>query len=434
MACKTCSLFVFSTFVSRALSAPPSAAPSTGIIQLPIAHFNSNETGPLPLVDVGLGSPPQTVKLIIDTGSSDLISPETGSSVCQKPQQHCTQNAFGLVLGSFSPNASAGVKKTDSLLNTTFGTGESYQGPFIKANLVLGDKNQTVPGAQFALQEEGFVPDGVPSFAVFGVGPVGNEASDKPYSNIPIRMRESGVTKTSAYGVYLNDFSKSLPRCPTENHICKHIVGLTYHTGGPSGSIAFGGVDRAKFNGELQAVPLLANDQGQFPEFVVGFSSMALIDGSGQKGGATKRASANLLNDTLPTLLDTGNPELDLPVDTVRAMAQALGVETRQQNNDVLLGDVPCSLASMSMVFGFNNDATKINVPLDLLMTPGPSAGQCSIPSIIGVENGVVGGLTSLGNPFLQASYAVFDSEGQKILLGQAIINVTESDLVEYTG
>lgn len=208
MASRLCSLFVVSTLASQALSAPSAGAPTTGIVQLPIAHFNSNETGPLPLVDVGLGSPPQTVKVIIDTGSSDLISPETGSSVCKKPQQLCTQNSFGLVLGSFNPNASAGVEKTDNRLNTTFGTGESYQGPFVKANLVLGDKNQTVPAAQFALQEEGFVPDGVPSFAVFGVGPVGNEASDTPYSNVPIRMKEAGVTKTSAFGVYLNDFSK----------------------------------------------------------------------------------------------------------------------------------------------------------------------------------------------------------------------------------
>lgn len=211
MAPNICPLLFISTLAFQVLSAPSAGTPSTGIIQVPIEHFNSNETGPLPLVDVGLGSPPQKVKMIIDTGSSDLISPETGSSLCQKPQQLCTQNAFGLVLGSFNPNASTGVEKTDNRLNTTFGTGESYQGPYVKANLVLGDKNQTVPAAQFALQEEGFIPDGTPSFAVFGVGPVGNEASDKPYSNVPIQMKEAGVTKTSAYGVYLNDFSKSSP-------------------------------------------------------------------------------------------------------------------------------------------------------------------------------------------------------------------------------
>lgn len=46
----------------------------------------------------------------------------------------------------------------------------------------------------------------------------------------------------------------------------------------------------------------------------------------------------------------------------------------------------------------------------------------------------MAGGLTSLDNPVLQASYAVFDSEGKNILLGQAIMNTIESDLAEYTG
>lgn len=212
MTTKAALFLVASILASKVLSTPSggTSTPSSGIVQVQIAHFNSNKTGPLPLVNVGLGSPPQIVKMIIDTGSSDLISPETGSSVCRKPQQLCTQNSFGLVLGSFSPNASSGVEKTGRLLNTTFGTGESYQGPFLKSLLTLGNNNQTLSDAEFALQENGFVPDGVPSFAVFGVGPVGNEASDKPYSNVPISMKQAGVTKTSAFGIYLNDFRK----CP----------------------------------------------------------------------------------------------------------------------------------------------------------------------------------------------------------------------------
>lgn len=428
-------LLVASALAFQVLSAPSGGGStlSSGIVEVPITHFNSNKTGPLPLVDVGLGTPPQIVKMIIDTGSSDLISPETGSSVCKKPQQLCTQNSFGLVLGSFSPNASSVVEKTDLLLNTTFGTGESYQGPFVKSSLTLGNKNQTLPAAEFALQEEGFVPDGVPSFAVFGVGPVGNEASDKPYSNVPVSMKEAGVTKTSAFGVYVNDFRKFSIRLTIVIALLQHRGNLLF-AGGTPGSIAFGGVDKAKFNGELQAVPLLANDQGEFPEFVVGFSSVAVAGGNGQQGGLQRRASGNLLNGTQPALLDTGNPELDLPADTVRALAQTLGVETTNDQDAVLLGNIPCNLASMSMVFGFDNDATKINVPLDLLMVPGDSPGQCAIPSIIGLENGVGGGLVSLGNPFLQAGYAVFDSEGRKIMLGQAVMNVTESNLVEYTG
>ena len=91
------------------------------------------------------------------------------------------------------------------------------------------------------------------------------------------------------------------------------------------------------------------------------------------------------------------------------------------------------SVVRVRPVFGFDNDETKINVPLDLLMIPAASIGRCSIPSIIDVEHSVVDGLTSLCNSVLQASYAVFDCEGKKILLGQATMNAAESDLVEYT-
>lgn len=152
------------------------------------------------------------------------------------------------------------------------------------------------------------------------------------------------------------------------------------------------------------------------------------------KAGAKTSASANLLRDTQSTLLDTSNHEFDLPTDTVQTMARTLGVDTRTDKTVVLLGQSPCSTASMSMIFGFDNDETKINVPLDLFMTPAASIVQCPIPSIIDVENGVVGGFTSLGNPVLQASYAVSDSKGKNISLGQAMMNITERDLVVYIG
>lgn len=104
MTAKATLLLFASVFASKVLSASlgGNSTLSSGIVEVQIAHFNSNKTGPLPLVNVGLGSPPQTVTMIIDTGSSDLISPETGSSVCKKPQQLCTQNPFGLVLGSLA--------------------------------------------------------------------------------------------------------------------------------------------------------------------------------------------------------------------------------------------------------------------------------------------------------------------------------------------
>lgn len=177
---------------------------------MPIIHFDSEQTGIIPLVDVGIGSPPQTVRMIIDTGSSDLIVAETGSAVCKDPQQQCTKGKAGLLaLGSFDPSKSNGLAKArGETLDARFGTGEAYQGPMVKDVVTLSQSQ--IPGAEFGLMEKGTIPPNTPSFSVFGVGPVGNEGTSKQYVNVPAHMKDVGTVSKNAYGVYLNDFSKEM--------------------------------------------------------------------------------------------------------------------------------------------------------------------------------------------------------------------------------
>ncbi|OLN83337.1 putative aspartic-type endopeptidase OPSB 5 [Colletotrichum chlorophyti] len=412
-------LLVSALLPSRCLSAPAGGSSAkaangpAGVIQMPIIHFDSAATGALPLVDVGIGNPPQTIRMIIDTGSSDLIAADTGSAVCKAPQQQCTTSKTGLVLGSFDPKKSSGFSVVQGQnLNTSFGTGETYQGPMFKDTLTLG--NVQVPDAQLALMETGTIPPNTPSFQVFGVGPIGNEATAKPYLNVPARMKEAGVISRSAYGVYLNHFK------------------------GSDGSITFGGMDTAKFDGKLQEVPLIPNNRGDFPQFVVSLSSMS-VSGNAGAGGAPKnnagtRAAANFLSGPFPALMDTGNPTLNLPVEAVTGMAKALGIKTQNVPGATVLGPMPCNLGtSMNVVFGFNKDAVKMSLPFSLLMVPaegnGGAAGQCIMPQIGGLRDIE---LTSLGSPFLQAMYAVFDADERKISLAQAKLNTTESKVVPF--
>lgn len=210
-------------------------------------------------------------------------------------------------------------------------------------------------------------------------------------------------------------------------------------------------MDTAKFDGKLQDVPLIPNDQGKFAQFVVSFSSMSVANvagGSATTGKPTSRprgaaapptenAAAgprNFLTSSLPALLDTGNPALDLPLDVVVGMAKALGVKTRRDGDATLLGPIPCSKgAETNVVFGFDDDKVKMSMPLSLLMKPAggkdAAAGQCAVPQVVGLKDV---GLTSIGSPFLQAMYAVFDADSNKISLAQAKFNVTESKIVPF--
>ncbi|KAK2060576.1 eukaryotic aspartyl protease [Colletotrichum caudatum] len=373
-----------------------------GVVQLPIMHYNSDATGVIPLVDVGIGTPPQIVRMVLDTGSSDLIAAETGSNVCKNAEQQCTRGKTGLVLGSFDPRQSKGAERMQNgqSLDTSFGTGEAYRGPMIKETLTLGGSE--VPAAEIGLMETGHIPADTPSFSVFGVGPMGNEGTAKLYVNVPARMKEAGVISKNAFGIYLNDFR------------------------GSDGSITFGGMDTAKFDGKLQEIPLVRDANGNFGQFLVSFSSMSV---SGHAGAGASTQAVNFVPRPVPALLDTGNPALDLSPEVVTRMARALRVGTRQDGDVTVLSPVPCSWGdSMSLVIGFNQDTVKMSVPFSLLMVPVQGkSGQCNTPQIIGSKEVP---FTSLGAPFLQSVYAVYDMDRKTVSLARAKMNVTETNIV----
>ncbi|EFQ33063.1 eukaryotic aspartyl protease [Colletotrichum graminicola] len=403
-------LLVGALLSSLCLSAPAgngqakTAKGATGVVQLPILHYNSDDTGIVPLVDVGIGNPPQVVRMVLDTGSSDLIAAETGSTVCKSPEQQCTRSRTGLVLGSFDPRQSEGVEKVaGQALDTSFGTGESYKGPMVKETLTLGGSQ--VSAAQIGLMETGYIPPNTPSFSVFGIGPMGNEGTAKLYVNVPAHMKEMGVINRNAFGIYLNDFR------------------------GSEGSITFGGIDTAKFEGKLQEMPLVRDENGKFGQFLVSFSSMSV---SGREGTGASAQATNFVPQPIPALLDTGNPALDLSPELVTRMARELRVGTRKDGDVTMLNPVPCSWGdSMSLVLGFNQDTVKMSVPFSILMVPekGGATGQCSMPQIIGSREVP---FTSLGAPFLQAVYAVYDMDRNRISLAQAKMNTTETNIVPF--
>lgn len=224
--------------------------------------------------------------------------------------------------------------------------------------------------------------------------------------------------------------------------MCCHVAyGSNTFVGGPDGSITFGGVDTAKFQGDLKAAPLVRDNLGQLPSFVVDFSSVTLSSGNSTGQGRQRRQRNRNTVDLAPrngldvALIDSGAPSVDLPAASVRSLAKAL--DTTFNEDDGSLGNVPCSLGQqgMSLSFGFNNDNAKVQVPLELMMLPAQSTGagqaeggaDCFLP-VFATDD-----LATLGAPFMQAAYIVFDMDDQRLLMAQAVLNATESNVQEYT-
>lgn len=200
--------FLLVASLSSLCSTAPASNSATGrgVVTGSVQHLVGRAgTALIPTMELGVGNPPQKIRVLLDTGSSDLVVPQTGSAICKDPQQQCTANGAGLVTGSFDARNSTGVVKLDTPVNSTYVNGVALQGNFVKAGLTF--QNQTVDQLQIAVVTQGQLPPDEPLFPIFGVGPIQGEAAD-PYKNIPAGMKDVGATKANAFGLYINDFRK----------------------------------------------------------------------------------------------------------------------------------------------------------------------------------------------------------------------------------
>lgn len=154
------------------------------------------------IINMTIGTPPQSFSVQLDTGSSDIWVPSVDSDVCEQEQQACQ------ALGEFDSSKSSSfvdVAKNDFQIQYEDMSGVT--GDYINETLVVGKttiKNMTM----------GLATQATRAFGVMGIGYDADEstASVDPtsaYPNIIAQMKAQGAINTLAYSLWLNDLSKS---------------------------------------------------------------------------------------------------------------------------------------------------------------------------------------------------------------------------------
>lgn len=350
---------------------------AAGSIQVPTKYIQVYY-----FADVGVGSNNQRQQLLVDTGSSDFWVQTTLNSQCT---QECQQQ------GIFDESQSSTFHNNYTTFYILYGNGQIYSlGLWGQETATIGS-GLTVEKANIAFANNSNI-----EWGLLGVGYAGLESTYNQqagtgtiYANFPVQLKQQGKILKSAYSLYLNTDSTS--------------------------NILFGGIDKAKYTGEVSTIDILKLDS------VYDFVNVELDSISVNVGGSS--GTSTTANTDQSYILDSGTPFIVLPTD---AAAQILNLIQPGATFD--FGQqayiVDCSLINDAnyLTFNFKGAKTGINVPLSEVIGQDGNTCTFQVPT---TDNG--GGI--LGAPFLRHSYTTFDLDDNQVSLAQ-VKYTSDTDIV----
>lgn len=351
------------------------------------ASLDNEET--LYFINATLGTPAQSIRLHLDTGSSDLWVNTDTSALCTGSSKPC---AFA---GTYNANASSTYKYVGSWFNISYVDGSASSGDYVTDTMTIG--GTTISDLQFGIGYKSSSAQGI-----LGIGYTANEvqvgrAGLSPYNNLPAKMAADGKIKSNAYSLWLNDLDSN------------------------TGSILFGGVDTEQFEGELKTLPIQA-EGAVYAEFLITLTGLSM--------GDTVIAS----NQALPVLLDSGSSLTYLPDAMVETIYDAVSAQYDSGDGAAYIA---CSAAKSNDTMRFNFTEPVIAVAmnelvLDLVTASGrrPTFSDGTEACLFGIAPAGTG-THVLGDTFLRSAYVVYDLANNEISLAQTTFNSTTHNVLE---
>ncbi|XDT05116.1 Peptidase family A1 domain profile [Nakaseomyces glabratus] len=331
------------------------------------------------------GTPPQSIPLVLDTGSSDLWVTLIGNPLCYnkgsgKPPKGLI-DCSGLVFYDMDKS-----QTFDYLKNVTFKI--VYADTTYTSGIWIVDIITLPEGHLKDLQFGMAFATNATFSGVLGIGFPAMEsvngyefAPGKFYPNFPLALKNAGFTNIAAYSIEYNDESKK-------------------------GSILFGSIDTSRFIGPLYTFPMI----NEFPGIADEPSTLSLtLDGIGIDGSCEQWV---ITNTKLPALLDTGSTLIELPHPITQSIASYLNA-TWSDDHGLFVLACPSDdfLTTTDLAFTFGELHMKIPLRSFILLPDEESNGLCGL----GITSSK--GRVILGDSFLTHVYTVFDLDNYMISL-----------------
>lgn len=355
------------------------------------------------LINATFGTPGQRITMRLLTELSDSWVSSVDDSYCDDSPEatHSTANYWASqthdcdLYGAFDANMSDSFKSNNTYFEIGSTSGQSFaQGEYVTDTITIGDYE--VKGFSFGLANASTY-----QYGVLGLGLEAGELtnvglySDKnyTYSNFPSKLKEQGYIKKRVYSFFFNSQNTT------------------------TGSIIFGGIDHAKYSGELVTLPVInifedygINENIRFPVTVSGVGTD--VDGNEETISSMQYAA----------FISLGTSYTYLPVHLIDALGDTMNISYVSS----LYGygiDCPSLEESLTRFFVFDFQGHKIRVPLYQMLRTD-FRGKCAL-SIAESSDDTI----TLGAAFLSAVYAVFDLDDQEVSIAQA--KYTEEEDIE---
>ncbi|EON98784.1 putative aspartic-type endopeptidase protein [Phaeoacremonium minimum UCRPA7] len=387
-----------------------------------IEELVNNITGGGYYASVSVGTPGQSINLVLDTGSSDAFVVDVNADLCTSRR---LQVEYGMTCDATfdSSDSSTFSVVQQNGFSIEYLDGSTASGDFVSDSFEIADV--TLDDFQFGLADSTVTGTGV-----LGIGFVAEEVALTTYPNLPQALVDAGAISVNAYSLYLNEYDSD------------------------TGSILFGGVDTEKFIGELTVLPILQDARGRnYSSFTIGLAELAAVFSNG-----TDPANITLPS-VLPAILDSGTTLSYLPDDVATPLFEAVNAYTYTEGSQGLTL-IDCkyldSDEELTMNFGFASSLTSsssevtISVRAAELVLDVYQGYQSQMPSEIPFDEVCLFGLQSsgvalpsgqaqsiefalLGDTFLRSAYVVYHLENRQIGLAQANLGSSDSDVQELS-
>ncbi|KAI1412794.1 acid protease [Hypoxylon sp. FL1857] len=329
---------------------------------------------------LGTGANPQTVSVLLDTGSFELwVNPNCTSS---NVKDYC--EAFG----HYDPKLSPTAKSLNRNFGIQYGQG-SASGVYYTDDVYLS-------GAK--IQEQQFGVSNESSSVWFGIMGLGRGKGGGvvEYSSVVDSLAAQGYTNSKLFSLDLG--------------------GQPGPTAAVTGEMVFGGVDTNKYSGNLAKVPTDPKD----PHYVVTLNSLTLQTPASVSGSTANSAvaqSSKAINDSslpLQVVVDSGTTLSLLPESMVSALAANFPGAKSDGNGGYT---VPCDLRNSTdgyLDFEFAGEgSSKVTITVSYSDFIWYGGDDCFLGAWYSGDIGV----WILGDTFLRGAYATFDQDNNALYM-----------------